>query len=84
MPVMNGFECLAEMKKNKNLDKVPVIIFTTTNEPAAIKKTHSLGATAYLKKPNDYSTLIVKLESLINTDFTQKPQSAFSLSDFSL
>lgn len=85
MPVMNGFDCLQEIRRQSHLDDIPVIIFTTTNEHSAIKRTHDLGANAFLKKPNDFSTILNKLKTLLETDFGRdKKNPVFSFAEFAI
>lgn len=51
MPMMNGMDCLAEIRKQKSLDPVPVIIYSTGASKADIYKSYILGANRYIKKP---------------------------------
>lgn len=64
MPMMNGMECLAAMKKNKQLANIPVIIFTTTNDKFSIVTTKEMGATAFFHKPIEFNKLRKKLLEL--------------------
>lgn len=85
MPVMNGFDCLLEIRRKDQLKEVPVIIFTTTNDHHAIKRTYELGANAFLKKPNDFSTILNKLKTLVETDFKgNEKKPVFSLTEFAI
>lgn len=85
MPVMNGFDCLLEIRRQGQLDEVPVIIFTTTNEHSAIKRTYELGANAFLKKPNDFNTILNKIKILLETDFGRNEKKpVFSFAEFSI
>src|SRR6185295_4050117 len=36
MPRKNGFECLSEIKQNKNLEHLPVIMFSTSFEQEVV------------------------------------------------
>jgi len=49
MPEMDGFELLAEIKKQEM--KVPVLIFSTETNKTTLKKCSELGATGFVKKP---------------------------------
>lgn len=85
MPVMNGFDCLAELRKHDKYRDLPVVIFTTTSDLSTIKKTYELGANGFFKKPNDFPTMRKKLEALLEMDFTQKKTNpSFSFAEFSL
>ena len=85
MPVMDGFECLTELRKREQLKDVPVIIFTTTSDLTTIKRTHDLGANAFFKKPNEFSTMLVKLKKVLESgNFPQQTSTTFSFSEYSL
>jgi CheY-like chemotaxis protein len=49
MPEFNGFETLAEIKREKR--RVSVVMMTSTQDDALAERAHAQGATAFLKKP---------------------------------
>lgn len=67
MPLMNGFECLAQLKKNHSYKEIPVIIFTTSNHPVDEERTLAMGAKMFFTKPSDFNALKNKLKSIIQT-----------------
>jgi len=69
MPFMNGYECLSKLKNETRLSKIPVVIFTTSNDPRDAEITHQLGAEVFLSKPNEFSMLRRKLEKILALDF---------------
>jgi CheY-like chemotaxis protein len=76
MPVMDGRACLVELKKDKRLQDIPVIIYSTTTNKSEIYKLFELGASDYVRKPNTFEelckTLRVKVKKLTSphpTDF---------------
>lgn len=50
MPVMNGFEYLEKLKKNKETAKIPVLIISNYGGADRIKKGLQIGAKEYLIK----------------------------------
>ncbi len=52
MPVMNGFETLAELQNDPVLKDVPVIVLSNLGQKSDIEKTQALGAKDYLVKAN--------------------------------
>ncbi len=54
MPKVNGVEVLAQIKANPELQKLPVIMLTTTDDPREVKRCHELGCNVYIQKPVDY------------------------------
>jgi CheY-like chemotaxis protein len=65
MPVMNGFQFLAEVKSNEALKDIPVIILSTSAVSEAIQQTKALGAADFITKPNDF----VALKNILQTIF---------------
>jgi diguanylate cyclase (GGDEF)-like protein len=59
MPEMDGYETLAELKKNQQLQKTPVIFITGLSDDKDEEKGLSLDAADYITKP--FSAMIVKL-----------------------
>jgi len=57
MPLKNGSECLIEIKKNKKLEHLPVIIFSTSFDLDVVKQLYEHGAWYYLRKPAEYANL---------------------------
>ncbi len=55
MPRKNGFECLAEMKLNIELAKLPVIIMSTSVEPEVVSRLYNDGAKYFIRKPAEFS-----------------------------
>lgn len=52
MPEMNGFEVLAEIRKQKEFQKIPVItMLTNSDNPKDIETATALGADGYNVKP---------------------------------
>ena len=54
MHKVNGVEVLAQIKANPELQKLPVIMLTTTDDPREVKRCHELGCNVYIQKPVDY------------------------------
>jgi CheY-like chemotaxis protein len=57
MPLKNGYECLAEIKKNEGLKHVPVIIYSTCYDKAIADKLYNDGAHYYIQKPAAFQDL---------------------------
>jgi len=54
LPKKSGFEVLKDLKEDKDLSAIPVVVLTNLESGGDIEKTTSLGAKAYLIKA-DYS-----------------------------
>src|SRR5258706_9210858 len=71
MPIMNGFECLQRIKKENRFKAIPVIIFTTSNNPVDEKHTKELGAEIFFTKTPNFKLLKQKLLDILKTDFSR-------------
>lgn len=69
MPCMNGFVCLSKLKKDPRLAKLPVVVFTTSQNRADVEATQQLGANVFLSKPVTFAELKAKIQSILNLDF---------------
>ncbi len=64
LPKIEGMEVLKIIKADDNLNKVPVIIFGTSNDPIEIKKAYKNHANCYIVKPLNLDKLEHKLECI--------------------
>lgn len=55
MPGLHGFDVLKRVRSNQKMAELPVVILTTSNEPADILRSYQLGANSYVTKPLDFS-----------------------------
>ena len=63
LPKMSGFDILTALKEQKLLNKLAIVIYTTSNYQKDIDKAYELGAKSYFIKPSKRGDLI----SLLNT-----------------
>jgi CheY-like chemotaxis protein len=66
MPVMSGQRFLQEIKSRPALNEIPVIIFSTSSNPATIQLTKELGANDFITKPSRFDDLV----KILNQVFT--------------
>lgn len=57
MPRKNGFASLGEIKRNTDLQNLPVIIFSTASDVETVKNVFRNAAHYYICKPTDFSQL---------------------------
>lgn len=75
MPLMNGHECLEEIKKIPKLKHIPVIVYSTSAHENDVKRAEKQGAAHFLKKPNSIHKLkevLIKLFALKKLEFKIK------------
>jgi CheY-like chemotaxis protein len=65
MPKLNGKQVLSEIKKNKTLRHIPVIMYSTSFAPRDIQEIKELGAAYHLLKPSRFDELCNALKNVL-------------------
>lgn len=58
MPKKDGREVLREIKQHPLWKRIPVVIFSTTNNEQEMRRCYELGANSYVTKPNSFEHLL--------------------------
>jgi CheY-like chemotaxis protein len=61
MPLMDGRQCLIEIKKMPHLHHIPLVIYSTSSDEKVQFELMNLGASEYMVKPAQVSALIQTL-----------------------
>lgn len=64
MPLMNGLECLQEIRKRYSSNRFKVIMYSTSKDTPTCNNCMLLGAT-YLAKPDSYDVLKSSLQNVL-------------------
>lgn len=64
MPLMDGIEVLRRVKAHKILKSIPVIMFTTTDDPREVAQCYAIGCNVYITKPVDFNKFTDTLKRL--------------------
>jgi CheY-like chemotaxis protein len=64
MPKMDGIEVLRRIRERRELDGVPVIMVTTTDDPGEVERCRRLGCTSYLVKAVNWRLFTAALADL--------------------
>lgn len=64
MPIMDGREALDQIKKDKLLRHIPVIVLTTSKDEEEVQYAYSQGANAYMTKPVKHTEYVTAMEAL--------------------
>jgi len=64
MPRVSGFDVLAWLRSETSLNKVPVVVLTSSNHDADVKRAYDLGARSYLIKPVGFEALVEMVKTL--------------------
>ncbi|HEY9559268.1 MAG TPA: response regulator [Anseongella sp.] len=65
MPILNGIQCLAEIKKTEQLHHIPVFIYTTSNWSRNEEETRKLGAHHFFTKPVRFADICEYISSML-------------------
>jgi CheY-like chemotaxis protein len=66
MPLMDGREALAEIKKDRDLRRIPIVVLTTSQAEEDVQATYDLGITGFITKPMTFSGLVDVMKSVGN------------------
>ena len=66
MPLMDGREALAEIKKDPDLRRIPIVVLTTSQKEEDIQDTYEMGITGFITKPMTFSGLVDVMKSVGN------------------
>jgi CheY-like chemotaxis protein len=64
LPRKDGYEVLAEIKKDPDLRRIPVVILTTSEAERDILQTYYMHANCYITKPVDLDQFITVIKSI--------------------
>lgn len=65
MPRMTGLEACRELKKDKETQKIPVILLTTRSEEQYVQEGYASGCSDYLTKPVNDAELLDLLKAYL-------------------
>ncbi|RAJ07040.1 response regulator [Arenibacter echinorum] len=57
MPLMDGFECLTDIRNISELSEIQIIIYSTSYNENEVDQLQEGGANLYIKKPNSFNQL---------------------------
>jgi CheY-like chemotaxis protein len=81
MPLMNGEECLADIRDEPKLAEIPIIIYSNYLDKEKVKLLYQKGANRYLKKPAQFAKLKSSISYCIKS-LESKKDSNVSILDF--
>lgn len=66
LPGIDGREVLRRIKQNENLRTIPVVVFTTSNNPRDIEDCYQYGVNSYIVKPINFAQLKRGIQTLLD------------------
>lgn len=70
LPGMSGQEILQEIRRDRSIKHIPVVVLTTSDADEDILKSYQLGANCYVQKPVGIAEFQQMLSSIENFWFT--------------
>lgn len=64
MPRVSGFDVLTWLQTENLFKEVPVVVLTSSNHDADVKRAYDLGAKSYLVKPVGFEALVELVKTL--------------------
>ena len=64
LPKVDGLEVLRQMKTDKALGLIPVVMLTTSDRPGEVEEAYRLGANSYITKPVRFTEFLQKVETV--------------------
>ncbi len=65
MPVMDGFTCCKQLKKNPKTSQIPVLMITALEDKKSVNQAFEAGANDYVTKPIHWPVLLQRVRRLI-------------------
>lgn len=70
LPRIDGFEILKQLSKSDDLNLIPVIVLTTSDDYEDVLKSYKLQANAFITKPVDFEKMIEIVNAINDFWFT--------------
>lgn len=62
MPRVNGIECLKTLRKDPRLNRTPIVIYSTSNNPQDVNEALLNKADAFITKPSKITDLVEEIK----------------------
>jgi CheY-like chemotaxis protein len=58
MPRMNGAQALSEIRADRDIASIPVVVFTTSRDEQDVRDSYERGANSFISKPSTFADLV--------------------------
>jgi CheY-like chemotaxis protein len=65
MPGMDGFDFLAQVRKNPSLAMIPIVVMSSSRSPRDVMRCYQLGANSFIVKPMSLETFVSTIGTLV-------------------
>jgi CheY-like chemotaxis protein len=66
LPGTDGREVLRRVKQDETLKKIPIVVFTTSNNPQDIEDCYQYGVNSYIVKPINFAQLKRDIQTIVD------------------
>jgi CheY-like chemotaxis protein len=70
MPLKNGKDTLKSIRADKRFQSIPVVMYSTSTNPADIEESFNAGGSLYLEKPYSMCGMVNNLKAILNSNWT--------------
>ncbi|TVZ15454.1 response regulator [Maribacter sp. MAR_2009_72] len=71
MPIINGLQCLKEIRSHNHLDLIKVAIYSTSSSSTDIESAFAEGANLYVTKPDSFKKLTEIIHNILRIDWSK-------------
>ncbi|MDO7172324.1 response regulator [Mariniflexile sp. AS56] len=71
MPIINGMQCLTEIRNNTKLKDLFIAMYSTSSSEKDIEDSFKLGANIYINKPSSFSKLCEIVEKTLKVNWQE-------------
>ncbi len=72
LPKKSGLDCLVEIRRRKDLQATPVVIYSTSSHFEDIDLCYKAGCTLYLVKPPSFKELLAQVKKLFSHELAEE------------
>jgi CheY-like chemotaxis protein len=65
MPGMDGFDVLAWLRHQEQFQEIPVLIFSSSEDPADMRRARELGAAGHIVKTSQFDELVASVGTVV-------------------
>lgn len=76
MPLVDGLECLLQIRSQRCFRNLPVIVFSSSTQPNHIDTSYKYGANLFYTKPSSFTDLIGGLSSIFKMSWKDPGEKA--------
>jgi CheY-like chemotaxis protein len=69
MPVLNGVQCIDQIRKNPKLKELPIVVFSSTSRISNIDTAYEVGADLFFIKPTTFGELTAAIKAILELDW---------------